>query len=111
MKYLCLRNCFVNARYHFEGRTYDLSTDFPIHEKNFSPVDTSSHTVFAPPNQEGPIALNDSVDPVDPVEVERIEEEDSGPPDEVNELACTVCGKPCKSKGGLTVHMKRKHKK
>lgn len=38
MKYRCLRNCYVNDRFHYQGETYELPDDMVKSEKNFSPV-------------------------------------------------------------------------
>ena len=39
MKYICLRNCFVNSRFHHQGETYELSDDVRKSEKNFRLVE------------------------------------------------------------------------
>ena len=38
MEYLVLRTCYVNDRYFTKGEVKELPDDFPIYEKNFSPV-------------------------------------------------------------------------
>ena len=39
MKYICLRNCFVNDRFHHQGETYELPDDMRKSEKNFRPLE------------------------------------------------------------------------
>ena len=38
MKYICLRDCFVDSRFWHEGRTYDLPDDMQKTLKNFKLV-------------------------------------------------------------------------
>ncbi len=45
MKYRCLRDCYVNDRYHYGDRIYDLPDGFPIHEKNFKLIEEPEATL------------------------------------------------------------------
>ena len=38
MKYICLRNCYVNDRFWHQGEVYELPDDMVKSEKNFKPV-------------------------------------------------------------------------
>jgi hypothetical protein len=86
MKYLCLRDCFVNSRLWREGQTYNLPDTMKISPKNFKPVKLDDEQE-APPAPEAPT-----------------------PEPPANELVCHVCGKECKSAFGLQSHM-RSHDK
>ena len=37
MQYLCLRDCFVHNRFHYEGKTYELAEG--ENPKNFKPIE------------------------------------------------------------------------
>ena len=81
-KYLCLRDCFAWDRFHYEGRTYELS-DITKSPRNFrlveEVVEPSSmlETVVATP---------------------------------AKEYKCSVCGKVVRTAFGLSGHS-RSHKK
>ena len=93
-KYLCLRDCFAWDRFHYEGRTYEL-TDVAKSPRNFRLVDeiplkvvpTSSATIVtAPPRLETVVATP------------------------AKEYKCSVCGKVVRTAFGLSGHS-RSHKK
>jgi len=65
MKYLCLRDCFVNSRLWREGQTYDLPDAMEKSPKNFKPVGAEPEPE-APPVLEAP--ATDQPTPEPPVE-------------------------------------------
>jgi hypothetical protein len=49
MKYLCLRNCFVNGRFYTKGQTYELGEEQVNSPKNFKLVAVKA----SPPEESG----------------------------------------------------------
>ena len=84
-KYLCLRDCFAWDRFHYEGRTYEL-TDVAKSPRNFRLVRLAEEIVETPPVLEPVVAT------------------------QKKEYKCVVCGKVVRTAFGLSGHS-RSHKK
>ncbi len=97
MRYLCLRDCFVDSRLWRSGEVYDLHDSMQKAEKNFRPLDAPKATEAEPVVTEG-VTPN----------VELVEDAPIKTTDDF--YTCNACGKQFKNKLGLTGHM-RSHMK
>ena len=77
MKFLCLRDCYVNDRFWHQGEVYELPEAMEKSEKNFKPIE------------------------------EPIPDAPELPTSPVESNICPVCGKECKSPFGLRAHMRK----
>lgn len=95
MRYLTLRDCYVNDRLWREGDIYELPEAMEKSPKNFKPLDE-------------PRVAEVKEEPIEAVTATTETAEDS--PAEIDGgFKCEACGRVCKSEFGLKSHM-RKHK-
>jgi len=95
MKYITLRDCYVNDRLWRKGEVYELPDEMNKSEKNFKPLD-----------EPAPAPVPDKTEPAPaPVPASALESEPEPEPTPET-LKCPSCGKECKSVFGLRAHMK-----